>query len=156
MYKEFLEKLRQEAINFGEENNILIIDVEFVKEKQKYYLRVTADTNEGIGIDEITDLTNFINGYLDDNDIIEEEYYLEVTSPGAERVLKTNEEIIASKGKYVHINTYEKIDNIKDFEGFLLDANNDYVIIQINLKGRLKQVKIKIKQISKIRWAIKF
>ena len=84
-------------------------------------------------------------------DIFDPNYYLEVSSPGAERPLRTLQEIKAHKGAFVHIKTAEI-----DSDGTLLDVIEDTLVFQINLKGRLKKMNILHQDVMAIRLAIKF
>ena len=73
-----------------------IWDVEYVKEGAEWYLRVTIDSDDGIGIDDCERVSRAINPIIDEADPIEDFYYLEVSSPGIERVLRRPEHFAAS------------------------------------------------------------
>jgi len=81
---------------------------------------------------------------------------LEISSPGAERVLKTKEDIINSINKYVYVKLYAPIQNQKKFEGDLVAFDGDILTICYKDKNISKTVDIKYEQIAKIRLAIKF
>ena len=66
-----------------------IWDVEYVKEGTEWYLRVTLDSDSGIGIDDCERVSRAINPIIDEANPIEDFYYLEVSSPGIERVLRS-------------------------------------------------------------------
>ena len=86
--------------------------------------------------------------FIKENDLISErldkydadmpEYLLEVTSPGAERVLRNDEEIEKYLGYYIHV---EMNDNTI-YEGTLEEHDNDSVTVRVNLKGRFKNFKL--------------
>ena len=141
--------------------NLEIIEVEWVKEANVYILRIIADSENGLSIDEATDLNNLISEALDKEDFISEDYMLEVSSPGIERVLKTEEDIIKSLNDYVHIdfiNDFEIMKNVylKDIEGTLISYEDDVFVLSVNLKGRIKNISIEKNNVLLIRKAIKF
>lgn len=78
-------------------------------------------------------------------------YFLEVSSPGAERPLRNAHEVQSAVGKYVHIETTDL-----NSDGYLLDFTEDILTFQINLKGRLKKLTIPYATVKSIRLAIKF
>ena len=78
----------------AKELNLEIIDVEWVNEYGTNILRITADSPTTLTIDEATSLNEAISEGLDLLDLIEDEYMLEVSSPGIERELKTDEDIV--------------------------------------------------------------
>ena len=83
-----------------------IWDVEYVKEGTEWYLRVTLDSDSGIGIDDCERVSRAINPIIDEANPIEDFYYLEVSSPGIERVLRRPEHFAASIGCDVEISLF--------------------------------------------------
>ena len=111
---------------------IWIWDVEFVKEGARRVLRITVDSEEGIGIEDCEKLHRAIDPLLDEADLIEEQYYLEVSSPGIERELKTDMHIEACEGWDVEVKLYAPKDGSKLFRGELLPlTENGDVAIKI-------------------------
>ena len=127
-----------------------IWDVEFVKEGAGWYLRITIDSDDGIDIDDCEKVSRAISPLLDEADPIEQNYTLEVSSPGLTRPLKKENDFKRSIGKIVEIKTYTKIDNCKDFEGELTAYDEETVTI---LTEDEKELKIARKDISMIRLA---
>ncbi len=153
---EILKKATNLVERCAEKLKLKIVDVEYVTENNMNILRVIAVDDENLDIDQATDLNNLISEELDKEDFINEEYYLEVSSPGIERQLKTEEDIVKAQGKYICINTYEKIEGLKEIVGYLQEYQNKIVKIEINIKGRMKMIEIPFEKISKIRLAVKF
>ena len=117
----------------AEEMGIILWDVEFVKEGPKKILRVTIDSEEGIDINTCETFHRTIDPMLDEADPIDESYYLEVTSPGIEREIKTNAHIEMCSGEKVEIKLYAPKNGAKTFTGILNGLDNeDRVIIDIN------------------------
>lgn len=160
MDKTLTEKIVKQAEEIAKECasrfNYQILDCEYVKEFGVYILRIIADSPNGLSIDEATELNEAISAELDKYDFIEDEYYLEVSSPGLERPLKTEEDIISAVGEYINIKLYEKIENQKELNGDLLDYTDGILTLKVNIKGINKTLKIERKKISKLRLAVKF
>lgn len=161
MNKVYIEKTLHLANEIASKLTLTIEDVEWVKEAGEFVLRIIADSKEGLTIDQATELNNLISERLDVENFIQEEYMLEVSSPGIERVLKTDEDIVNNINSYVHIdfiNPFEIMKNVflKDIEGTLLSYENNEFELNVNLKGRIKKVKIEKENTKLIRKAIKF
>ncbi|MGN1047971.1 MAG: ribosome maturation factor RimP [Eubacteriales bacterium] len=100
-------------------------DVEYVKEGSQWYLRITIDSEDGIGIEDCEKMHRAIDPILDEADPIEESYHLEVSSPGIERELKNEMQIEACEGWDVEVRLYAPIDGSKLFRGVLLGFDGE-------------------------------
>lgn len=109
-------------------------DVEYVKEGARRVLRITIDSEEGVNIEDCEKMHRAMDPILDEADPIEEAYYLEVSSPGIERELKTEEHIMACEGWDVEVKLYAPRDGSKLFRGVLLPLEEDG-IIRIDASG---------------------
>ncbi|MBR2381573.1 MAG: ribosome maturation factor RimP [Clostridia bacterium] len=117
----------------AEEMDIILWDVEFVKEGAKKILRITIDSEEGIDINLCEKFHRTIDPMLDEADPIDESYYLEVTSPGIEREIKTDAHIAMCEGEKVEIKLYAPKNGSKSFTGTLVGLNDESkVVIAIN------------------------
>lgn len=94
-------------------------DVEYVKEGSEWYLRVTIDSPSGITIDDCERVHRAIDPVIDEHDPIENAYHLEVSSPGIERVLRTDVHLAAFAGEEVEIRLYAAVDGKKSLRGIL-------------------------------------
>lgn len=112
-----------------EDLNYELVDVEFVKEGANWYLRIYIDKSGGIGIDDCQSVSEKISDILDEKDPIEQSYYLEVSSPGLERPLKTERDFIKYKGELVEIKVFQPIDGKKIFEGELVGLIDGNIVI---------------------------
>lgn len=146
------KKLVTDILNdYLTQNNLKLYDVEYVKEDGNYILRVLIDNLESlIDLDTLALVNEYLSERLNDDDFAQE-YYLEVSSPGAERELRNIEEIKLSKGKYVYV-----LDLNQEYTGTLEDVDDETITIKVNLKGRMKNIKIELKNIRLIRLAVKF
>ncbi|MBE6662462.1 MAG: ribosome maturation factor RimP [Ruminococcaceae bacterium] len=94
-------------------------DVEYVKEGAKMILRVTIDKAEGVNIEDCERMHRAIDPVLDEADPIDAAYYLEVSSPGIERELRTDEHLLACMGEKVEARLYAPVDGTKKLVGIL-------------------------------------
>lgn len=102
-----------------DENGFELWDVEYVKEGANYYLRVYADKENGITIDDCVTISRALEVKLDEEDFIEEAYILEVSSPGLGRPLKRERDFERSIGAEVDIKLYKAMNQQKEFTGIL-------------------------------------
>ena len=111
------EMIEQLVAPIAAELNLELVDVEFVKEGRDYFLRVYVDTPAGgIDIDQCVQVSEKLSEILDEDDPIEQNYYLEVSSPGAERPLKKESDFEKAVGKFIHVKTYEPIKDMKELK----------------------------------------
>lgn len=153
-----VEVIREAVLPIVEERNFELVDVEFVKEGKNWFLRVYIDKPGGIDIEECALVSEHLSGILDemDPDPIPQAYFLEVSSPGAERPLKTEEDLHRAIGSYVHLSYYQAMEGEKFHEGTLLSVIDDTVTLEIKVKTRTKVIEIPREKIAKARLAIKF
>ena len=113
-----------------------LVDLEFVKEGKNWFLRFYLDKQ--------------------DPDPIPQAYFLEVSSPGAERPLKTEKDLKEAIGQYVHLSFYQQVEGEKFLEGFLTEVTDESVTLEVKIKTRKKSVTIVRENIAKARLAIQF
>ncbi|KQO04382.1 ribosome maturation factor RimP [Paenibacillus algorifonticola] len=119
---------------FLSENGFELVDIEYVKEGSNFFLRVSVDKEGGIDIDECGRISEFLSEQLDKNDPVTDAYFLEVSSPGAERPLKKAEDVRKAVGKHVYITTYEPINASKEFEGDLISFDGEELVVKVGKK----------------------
>lgn|SRR5574344_539303 len=112
-------------------------DVEYVKEGSEYYLRAYIDKEGGITIDDCVDVSRRLSDKLDEDDFIDSEYILEVSSPGLGRTLKSDRDFSKSIGRDTDIKLYKPIDKVKEFEGILKAFDNDTLTFLIDGNERV-------------------
>ncbi|MED4602722.1 ribosome maturation factor RimP [Paenibacillus validus] len=117
-----------------DENRFELVDIEYVKEGGNWFLRVYVDKEGGIDIDDCGRISEYLSGKLDETDPIPDAYFLEVSSPGAERPLKKPQDYERAVGQHVFITTYEPIDGLKEFEGTLRSFDEKTVEVEIGKK----------------------
>ena len=151
---EVVEELVSPIVNDLE---LLLVDVEFVKEGSDWFLRVYIDTPKGdIDIDQCALVSEQLSEELDRVDPITQNYFLEVSSPGAERPLTYEVDFQNAIGQYVFIKTYAPIDGMKKFEGYLITYGPDGAEVEVRIKTRKITVLIDKEKIALARLAIDF
>ena len=148
---ETVEKLAQPIV---EDLGLEIYDIEYVKEGKNWFLRVYIDKESGVDIEECGIVSERLSKKLDEVDPIPHNYYLEVSSPGAERPLKKPADYERAIGKKVLLRTYEPIEGQKEFHGELTGFDGEHVIVEIMVKTRKKTVTIPYEKIAKARLSV--
>ena len=100
-------------------------DVEYAKEGADWHLTVTIDHPDGITIDDCERVHRAIDPVLDEADPIEGAYYLNVSSPGVERILRTDAHLLAAVGVRVEVRFFSAQDGKKSVRGTLTAVSED-------------------------------
>lgn len=126
--EEKVEKLIEKKINnIGYE----LYDVEYAKEGKNYFLRIFIDSEKGIDLDDCEKVNNAITDLLDEANYIKEQYFLEVSSPGIERVIRKDKHLEKSIGKEIEVKLFKKDEqNNKEYRGILKSYNSDNLVIE--------------------------
>ncbi|MGN0242571.1 MAG: ribosome maturation factor RimP [Lachnospiraceae bacterium] len=130
--REFIESKAEELIQpIIQDGHFELVDIEYVKEGANYYLRVYADKEGGIDINDCVDISRAFEVKLDEEDFIEDAYILEVSSPGLGRPLKKEKDFARSIGQDVDIKLYQGINKQKEFTGNLKAYDDATVTVEI-------------------------
>jgi ribosome maturation factor RimP len=153
--KDITKKIIEYLKPFLNENNLILFDISFGREKTGRVLRITIDKDD-INVDHCTLVSRFISKKLDEEDIIPyEKYTLEVSTPGLERPLKTIEDFKRFINKNCKIILKEKEeDGRKKYTGIIEEINNN--IIKIFVEKENKRFEINFKNIKKANLEVKF
>ena len=134
----------------AEQFGFMLWDVEFTREGSKRILRITIDSEEGIGVDDCEKMHRAIDPVLDEADPIEEAYYLEVSSPGIERELRTDMHIEYCTGADVEVRLYAPLNGSKAYRGELLGftENGNIAIVTDGVRTEFERAAVaKIKTV---------
>lgn len=107
-----------------------LYDVQYAKEGKDYFLRIFIDNENGIDLDDCEKVSNGINDLLDRADYIKEQYFLEISSPGIERVLRKDKHLEENIEKEVEIKLFKPLDGKKEFIGTLKSFNEENIVIE--------------------------
>lgn len=139
--EERVESLIQNKI---EETGYELYDVEYAKEGKNYFLRVFIDRPEGIDLNDCEKVNDAINDLLDEANYIKEQYFLEVSSPGVERVLRKDKHLEQNIGNEVTVKLFQKDENgKKEYQGILKSFDSENI--------ELEEIKIERKNIAQIK-----
>lgn len=121
--------IKEKVENIGYE----LYDVEYVKEGKNYFLRIFIDKPNGIDLNDCEKVNNEINDILDTADYIKEQYFLEVSSPGVERILRKDKHLKQNIGKGILIKLFKKDENEnKEYKGILKKYDKENIILEDN------------------------
>lgn len=153
--KEVIKEIIAICEPIAESLNYELVDVEYIKEYGSYYLRVYIDKVGGINLDDCQNMSEILSEKLDAKDPISTAYFLEVSSPGLDRPLKTDKDLKRNIGKDVEISLFSIYNNKKNYEG-RLDSYNDQNIILSNENEQDNIIEIPRELISVVKLALKF
>ena len=109
-----------------------LVDVEFLKEGSDWVLRIFLENKDGdLTIEECEKVSKALSIILDEEDPIDKSYILEVSSPGLERPLKTEEDFERFKGELIAVKTFKKINGEKEFVGILKNFDTDQITLML-------------------------
>lgn len=129
MKKSVKETVREAILPTVTELGYRLWDVTYSKIGADYHLEITIDNDAGININDCEKVHRAIDPIIDECDPIEGFYYLDVSSPGAERDLRTDEHILACIGQRVEAKLFAAKDGRKSFVGTLSSYENSVVVI---------------------------
>ena len=134
-----------------------LYDVEYVKEGKNYFLRIYIDKPEGIDLKDCEKVNDAISDRLDEANYIKEPYFLEVSSPGVERVLRKDKHLEQNMGEEIEIKLFKKDENgKKEYQGILKNFDGDKIILEQIKQGKeepnqVQNVEIERKDIAHIK-----
>ena len=132
---ESLLKEKIEAIGYE------LYDVEYSKEGKNYFLRIFIDKTEGIDLNDCEKVNNEIYDILDEADYIKEQYFLEVSSPGIERIIRKEKHLKKYIGHEINIKLFKKDKNgNKEYQGILKAFDQENIELEENIKIERKNI----------------
>jgi len=144
--KDIVSSVRKITEEILKSTDIELFDIEYVKEGPFKYLKVYIDKPGGITVDDTADISRVLNKKLDEVDLIKEQYFLEVSSPGVERPFKTEKDYLKNLNKLVEARLYKPIDDKKTVKGILTEKNENNIVI----KSGENNFTIELKDLAKI------
>ena len=135
------------ALPFVEAAGCTLWDVEYVKEAGEWFLRIYIDKEEGVSINDCEAVSRPLSDALDEADPIEGSYVLEVSSAGADRVLKKPEHFVQFAGTEVEVRLYRARDGKKEVVGNLVSCQDGDVTVEV--AG--EQVTFEKKEVAQVR-----
>ncbi len=140
---EFL--IKQKIENIGYE----LYDVLFFKEGSNRILRIVIDSKDGISLDDCEKVNNEIKDLIDEADLIQEQYFLEISSPGIERVLRKDWQLKKFIGEEVEVKLFKKDEKgNKNYIGILSEVSDK--ILEMDIGGVIKIDRKNISQVKTV------
>jgi len=138
------------------EEKVRLVELKWLTDQKTRILQIAIMHPDGsMDIETCSRVSEKISEILDTTDLLNTDYYLEVCSPGAERILKTSEDIQISVGGYVHLTLIHPIEKSLEHEGTLLDYDGQTGHLEIIHKTRKKIIEFTTDNILKLRLAVK-
>ena len=124
-----------------------LYDVLYIKEGQSKILRIVIDNDKGISLDDCEKVNNEIKDILDEKDLIKEQYYLEISSPGIERLLRKDWQLKKFIGEMVEVKLFKKDENKnKSYKGILKNVTDEVLTIEMD-----EEINIDRKNIAQVK-----
>jgi len=131
---------------------LYIVDVTYKKEGPAYSLCYYIDKEGGVGIDDCEAFSRAVEEILDEKDPIEENYTLEVSSPGVDRKLTKEREFLYYIGREVDVKLFSAVDGNKEFSGVLEEFADKTAYI--NCQGN--RIAVPVKEAAYIKLSFSF
>ena len=123
------EQIEKIILPVSEQENVEIVDIEYVRENGENILRIYIDSPEGVNLDLCTKMSHLFGNEIDKNDPIKDHYILEISSPGIDRILKKEKDFLRFKGFCIKVTTVIAINGQKHFKGKLVAVANNKIVI---------------------------
>lgn len=139
--EEILEKVRRIAAPLAEQEGLELVDVEIGGPGGRQTLRLYIDKASGVSLDDCTAVSRAVSAALDVEDPIAGAYDLEVSSPGLDRPLRTQEHFLKFAGSKVRIRTFGPVpecEQRKTFVGILKGYEDGSIVVDVD--GKLFRV----------------
>lgn len=109
-----------------------LYDVQYAKEGKDYFLRIFIEKQNGeIDLDDCEKVNNAITDILDEEDYIKEQYFLEVSSTGVEKMIRKEKHLKDNLNEFITIKLFKPIEGAKEFIGKLINYNENEITIEI-------------------------
>ncbi len=129
-FMEITERVNSLISGYLQEKGIDLVDIIYRPEAPGMVLRLLVDTPGGVTLDRCEELNNHLGELLEKEDVIEEHYVIEVSSPGLDRPIKTDRDYERSMGKALGVTTYEPVDGAKTYEGALVGMDKENIVLE--------------------------
>lgn len=148
-YKSVPQMVQEILQSFLKKEGYELYDVTFAKESGSRFLRVTVDKEGGVGLQDCEKVSRFLSKKLDEMDPIKENYFLEVSSPGAERIFKKESDFVRFKGSKVKVTLNAMIGGQKMITGKLLGKEGD--TLRLRDEATKKDIALSMDQVARVK-----
>ena len=110
-----------------------LYDVQYAKEGKDYFLRIFIENPNGqISLEDCEKVNNEIEELLDTADYIKEQYFLEVSSTGVEKIIRKEKHFQENIEEYISVKLFKPVNNSKEFIGMLKKFDDETIYIDVN------------------------
>jgi len=148
-----LDKIKQVVEPILEEEGVELVDLVLRREAGRQVLRLLVDRQGGIMLSDCVRLNEEISQELDKDSVINEDYTLEVDSPGVDRWFSSKRDYERARGRMVRVTLNEAIMDKKEYIGRLREALEDYIKVEVEKKGIID---IPLEKIVRARQEVEF
>ncbi len=133
-----LKKIETIVVPVVEEMGLSLIDIEYLQDGGYWYVRIYVENLEGdITLEDCAIISNKIDEDIDK--LIEQRFFLEVSSPGIERPLKKIEDYNRFKGEKIKLSLKHKVEDNKNFEGIIADCKDSNIYLEME-DGKIMEI----------------
>lgn len=112
-----------------------LYDVQYVKEGKDYFLRVFIEKENGdIDLNDCEKVNDAITDILDEDDFIKDQYFLEVSSTGVEKMIRKDKHLQENIGEFITLKLFKPINNLKEYVGKLKKFDDNTITLEIDNK----------------------
>ncbi len=128
--QKIIEKIEKIVTPVVNEMGLSLVDIEYMQDGGYWYVRIYVENLNGeITLEECAAISGKIDEDVDK--LIEQRFFLEVSSPGIERPLKKIEDFIRFKGEKIKVSLKHKINDKKSFEGIITECKDNIIFLEI-------------------------
>ncbi len=147
---EKIDKLKKLIQDYLESRRLEFVDLIYHYEGRDLFLRVLVDTPpDNICLDECARLNREIGAILDGQEMLNQRYILEVSSPGIDRPITTKKDFLRCRNRKVKFFLKEMVNGKLEWDGIISKVEGDSVFADI--KGEILEIPInkvnKVKQL---------
>lgn len=136
-------QIKELILPVAEKMGVKVRKVEWQREKRGNFLRIFIDKEGGVSINDCTAFSREISPLLDRENIINERYYLEVSSPGLDREIFIPEELPEVIGKKLKVTLKSPVEGIKIIAGILKSYREESIVLEDTKHSKSWQIAIK-------------
>ena len=127
------EKVENSISKIIENLGYKLYDVQYAKEGKDYFLRIFIEKENGeITLDDCENVNNAITDILDEKDYIKEQYFLEVSSTGVEKVIRKDKHLKENINEIITIKLFKPVEGTKEFIGKLKNFDEENLEIELD------------------------
>jgi ribosome maturation factor RimP len=125
----FIEKVKEIAEPILKNDGLELVDIEYKNEGGRRILRIYIDKENGVNIGDCEKISERLGFHLDVLSPVDRRYYLEVSSPGLDRPLRTRTDFTRAKGKKVKIDLISAVNSVESFSGVVESSDEQGVYV---------------------------